>query len=77
MPLDLEREVPPYCTVAEVRALGWREYRNSSKHSLVRIRDRFPRVVVEFVADENGQTHPLSLPTPRQAYVHRGMLLPC
>ena len=71
-----EWEVPPFCTVgACIKAVGF----HAGTHKLftatvTSIRDRFPKIVVEFTSDETGSTHPLALPTPKIAYVHAGMV---
>ena len=43
---------------------------------VVAIRDKFPRIVVQFISDEDGNTLPLCLPDPKTAYVHGGMVEP-
>ena len=71
-----EIEVPSFCAVgAKIQAIGY----HGSTHKLFTatvksIRAKFPRIVVEFTADADGSTHQLSLPEPRVAYVHAGMV---
>lgn len=72
-----ETEVPEYATVgATVRAIGW----HGGTHKfftarVLEIRTRFPKIVVEFIADETtGASHPIALPEPKTAYVHAGMI---
>ena len=75
MPLADELSVPPFCTVgAQVRAVGWHGGAKVFLATVRAIRQRFPRIVVEYTADEHGVAHPLALPTPRVAYVHGGMV---
>ena len=33
------------------------------------------QIVVTFLSDQTGSTHPLSLPDPKTAYVHAGMVV--
>ena len=71
-----ETLVPDYATVgATVRAVGW----HGGTHKfftakIIALRTRFPKIVVEFTADEAGATHPIALPEPKTAYVHAGMI---
>ena len=71
-----ETEVPSWVTVgATIKCIGW--HGGSHKFFTARvleIRARFPRIVVEFTADDTGATHPIALPQPRIAYVHAGMI---
>ena len=66
--------LPPFCTVgATLKAIGW----HAGAHKLFKcrvlaIRDAWPRV--EYLEDEHGATHPLALPTPREAYVHAALV---
>ena len=73
-----EVAIPGWCTVgARVKALGWHaggQKRFDAK--VTGIRARFPRLVIQYLADEHGATHALALPTPRSAYVHAGMVQP-
>ena len=71
-----EVQVPSWATVdATIRAIGW----HGGTHKfftarVLKIRSQFPRIVVEFIADESGCEHPIALPEPRTAYVHAGMI---
>ena len=54
--------------------------RKRFKAVVLKIRKQFPRIVVKYVADEGGGTHPLQLPDPITAYltasdVEPGMLI--
>ena len=71
-----ECAIPEWCQVgAPVLAEGWHAGgRRWFRARVVGHRQRFPRVVVAYEADEAGATHALALPTPRQAYVHAGQL---
>ena len=44
------------------------------KAKLVDIRPHYPRLVIEYLSDESGSTHPLALPSPVTAWVHAGMV---
>ena len=73
-----EQAVPPYCIVgASIRAVGWV---GGAHHifmaTVVGLRERFPKIVVKYTADETGAAHTLMLPSPRTAYVHAGMVEP-
>ena len=71
-----ETEVPGFAAMgATIKCIGW----HGGAHKLftarvLEIRARFPRIVVEFTADDTGATHPIALPQPRIAYVHAGMI---
>ena len=73
-----KRAVPEWCQVGgQVLAEGWHAGgRRWFRARVLEHRDRFPRVVVEYTADEAGATHALALPTPAWAYVHAGQLQP-
>ena len=45
------------------------------KARVVKLRPRFPRIHVKYLADEHGATHALALP-PVDAYLHAGQLAP-
>ena len=42
--------------------------------TVLEIRARFPRIVIQYMANERGETHPLALPRPVTAYVHAGLV---
>ena len=39
---------------------------------VIKLRTLYPPIVIQYTATAEGVTHPLLLPTPRTAYVHRG-----
>ena len=41
------------------------------KAKVIGFRNRFPPIVVEYIATTDGETQPLALPAPVSAYVHR------
>jgi hypothetical protein len=71
-----ETEIPSWCTVgATIKAVGYHGGTHKFFTARVQaIRARFPMIVVVFTADENGCEHPITLPEPRSAYVHGGMI---
>ena len=71
-----ETDVPEFASVgATVKCIGWHGGTHKLFTAIVRgVRARFPRIVVEYVADEHGNTLALALPRPKMAYVHAGML---
>ena len=70
-----ERAIPEWCAVgARVLAEGWHGGRRMFRARVLGHRDRFPRVIVAYEANEAGATDPLSLPTPKWGYAHAGQL---
>ena len=71
-----EVTVPSWATVgASIKAVGW----HGGTHKffaakVIALRDRFPKIVVEYTADEAGVTLPIALPEPRTAYLHAGLI---
>ena len=63
--------VPDWCLPGnEVWATGLHAgTRKRFKARVVKLRNLFPRIVVKFFEDENGETNPLSLPEMQIAYV--------
>ena len=43
--------------------------RKRFKARVTKLRKLFPRIVVRYLEDENGNVHPLTLPDPITAYV--------
>jgi hypothetical protein len=76
--LSDEKAIPPFVIVgAVVKAVGY--YAGSHKlfsAKVVAIRDKFPRIVVQLISDEDGNTLPLCRPDPKTAYVIGGMVEP-
>ena len=74
--LEDEMAIPAYCVPgARIMAVGWHGGSHKLFHAIVRgVRPRFPRLVVEFTADEHGAIHAVALPTPHVAHVHAGMV---
>ena len=76
MTISDEKAIPPFVVEgALIKAVGY--YAGAHKlfsAKVVAIRDKFPRIVVRFIADEGGNTLPLCLPDPKTAYVHGGMV---
>ena len=76
--LSDEKVIPPFVIKGEmIKAVGY--YAGAHKlfsAKVVAIRDKFPRIFVQFISDEDGNTLPLCLPDPKTAYVHGGMVEP-
>ena len=68
--------VPEFCTVGANVRVDWWHGGNRQRFSarVEAIRAKFPRLVVRFTADAEGNTHPLALPQPITAYVHAGLV---
>jgi hypothetical protein len=66
-----EIDVPAYVEPGEtILAMGLHAgIRKRFKAVVIKIRKQFPRIVVKYVADEGGGTHPLQLPDPVTAYL--------
>jgi hypothetical protein len=66
-----EMGVPPYAMPgSEVLAMGLHAgVRKRFKAVVTGLRKQFPRIVVKYIATEDGGTHPLELPDPITAYV--------
>ena len=55
---------------AELWAMGlYAGTRKRFKATVVKLRTQFPRIVVKYTADENGNINPLALPDPNVAYL--------
>ena len=73
-----ELGVPDFAVVgARVKAQGWAGVTKTFEATVVAIRDRFPRIRVRYVKDiVSGETLPLALPQPQEAYLHAGAIDP-
>ena len=71
-----EMVIPPFASVgATVKAVGY--YGGSHKLFTAKVighRNSFPKIVVRFLSDPDGNENKLALPDPITAYVHAGML---
>ena len=72
---DDDGSLPAFCHVgATVRAWGsFGEYHLFTAKVLAH-RDRFPRLMIEYLSDASGSTHAIALPRPKVAFVHSGMV---
>ena len=66
-----EMGVPAYAMPGEiVYAMGLHAgTRKRFKAKVMKLRKQFPRIVVKYIEDESGGTHPLQLPDPSIAYL--------
>ena len=68
--------VPDFCTVGATVRVDWSCGGNRQLFSarVEKIRAKFPRIVVRFIADAEGRTQRIALPEPVTAYVHAGLV---
>ena len=73
-----EMGVPAYALPGErVVAMGLRGgVRLRFRAEVTALRKAFPRIVVKYIATEEGETHPLALPEMRTAYLMMGDVFP-
>ena len=68
--------MPSFCVVgAKVLARTPADADATFEALIVALRPRYPRIHVRFLADHaTGNTSALALPTPREAYLHAGLV---
>jgi hypothetical protein len=68
---SLEMGVPAYALPGEeVWAMGLHAgVRKRFKAVVIKLRTQFPRIVVKYIATEDGNTAPIALPEMRTAYL--------
>ena len=78
-PLAMEYSVPAYCLPGEGQIWAYGLHagiRKRFKARVLKLRTAFPRIVVRYEEDEDGQSHSLALPEVKTAYLSADQVEP-